>query len=365
MIGAVIAAAGKGLRAGFEKNKLLMPLGEKTVLEETVRVFAESGLFDEIVIVASETDEREIQSLFPAFKIVRGGATRTQSVLNGLRASRANIVLVHDGARPYVTKEILSDCIESVKKYGSGIAAYPATDTVARAKDEKITEICGKENIYILQTPQGFYREELLEAYEKAPGEYPDESSLFAAGGRTPRLCKGSPQNCKLTFREDFGFPFRVGNGYDTHPLVQGRDLILCGVKIPHDKGLLGHSDADAPAHALTDALLSAAGLRDIGTYFPDTDEKYKGANSLELLRKTLELVKEQGYVPENASVTILAQRPKLAPYIEQMRRNLANVLAIPVSFVGISATTTEKLGFIGREEGIASYASVLLKKNS
>lgn len=365
MIGAIIAAAGKGTRAGFEKNKLLMPLSDKTVLEQTVQTFTESGLFEEIVLVVSAEDEKTLKKLFPALKIVRGGSSRTQSVRNGLLASSAEIVLVHDGARPYVTKEILLDCIENVKKYGSGVAACRATDTVARAENGNITQVYGKENVYMLQTPQGFYREELLQAYENASGEYPDESSVFAAAGKTPHLSKGSPQNRKLTFKEDFSVPFRTGNGYDTHRLETGRDLILCGIKIPFEKGLLGHSDADAPLHALMDALLSAAGLRDIGFYFPDTDQTYKGANSVELLRKTLGFVKEQGYKPENVSITVLAQRPKLAPYIDEMRQNLANVLSIPVSSVGISATTTEKLGFVGREEGIASYASVLLKKDS
>ena len=166
-------------------------------------------------------------------------------------------MLVHDGARPYVTKEILLDCIENVKKYGSGVAACRATDTVARAENGNITQVYGKENVYMLQTPQGFYREELLQAYENASGEYPDESSVFAAAGKTPHLSKGSLQNRKLTFKEDFSVPFRTGNGYDTHRLETGRDLILCGIKIPFEKGLLGHSDADAPLHALMEAFTS------------------------------------------------------------------------------------------------------------
>lgn len=365
MIGAIVTAAGRGSRAGFGENKLLRPLGGGTVLEKTVAAFEESGLFGEILVTVSAEDETRVRAIFgghPLVKIVPGGPTRTKSVLNGLRASAADIVLVHDGARPYVTRAILEDCIGSVKKYGSGVAAYPAADTLARAEDGRAAEVLGKDGLYVVQTPQGFYRRELLAAYEKARGDYPDESSVYAEFVSAPRLSLGSPANRKLTYREDFE-SFRTGNGYDTHRLETGRRLVLGGVEVPYEKGLAGHSDADVVVHALMDALLSGAGLRDIGCYFPDTDPKYKDADSVNLLREVVRIVGERGYKVENASVALLAERPKLAPYIDRMRENLANVLAVPFSDVGISVTTAEKLGFVGREEGMAAYATALLKK--
>ncbi|PWM72241.1 MAG: 2-C-methyl-D-erythritol 2,4-cyclodiphosphate synthase [Bacillota bacterium] len=362
-VSTVIPAAGVGSRAGFGQNKLLQKLGDETVIEKTVRAFTASGLVDEIVIVASGEDGKIMRGLFPSATFALGGATRTESVKNGLKAASGDIVLVHDGARPFVTAEIIGRCIESVKRFGSGVAAVTAADTLAAGENGTLTRVYGKEGNFILQTPQAFLRGELLSAYEKARGSFPDESSLYLRYVGNPHLVEGSRENRKLTFREDFGCPFRTGCGYDTHELVTGRKLILCGVEIPHDKGLLGHSDADAPAHALTDALLSAAGLKDIGTYFPDTDAAYEGADSMELLRKVVSLLKERKLRPVNASITVLAQKPKLAPYIDNMKANIAAALKIDVSSVGVSATTTERLGFVGREEGIAAYASALIEQ--
>ena len=362
-ISAIIPAAGKGARAGFGENKLLQKIGGETVIEKTVRAFEKSGMIDEIVLVVSEKDERAMRALFPAAVFARGGATRTESVKNGLNAAAGDIVLVHDGARPFVTADVISRCVESVKTYGSGVTAIPAADTLAAGENGFLSRIYGKEGNYIVQTPQAFYRKDLLAAFEKAEGAFPDESSLYLKYVGAPRLVEGARENCKLTFREDFGCPYRTGCGYDTHELVTGRKLILCGVTIPHEKGLSGHSDADAAAHAVTDALLSAAGLKDIGTYFPDTDPAYEGADSMELMRKVLRLLAGNGWKPVNVSLTVLAQRPKLAPYIDAMKNNLALILKIPPSAVGVGATTTEKLGFIGREEGIAAYASVLIAR--
>ncbi len=361
-ISAVIPAAGAGRRAGFGENKLLQKIGAETVIEKTVRAFRDSDLVDEIVLIVSAADFGVMRGLFPDAVLVQGGATRTDSVKNGLRAATGDIVLVHDGARPFVGADIIARCIESVQKYGSGVAAVAASDTLAAGENGEIVQVYGKEGNYILQTPQAFYRKELLAAYEKAEGVFPDESSLYLRYVGRPRLVEGARENRKLTFREDFGCACRTGCGYDTHELVAGRELILCGVKIPHEKGLLGHSDADAPAHALCDALLSAAGLKDIGTYFPDTDNAFQGADSMKLLDKVVALLEERQLRPVNASITVLAQKPRLSPYIDAMKHNVARSLKISPEKVGISATTTEKLGFIGREEGIAAYATVLVE---
>lgn len=362
---AVIVAAGTGSRAGFGRNKLLETLADgERAIEKTVRAFTESGAADEIVLVVSPADEAEMRALFPAAVFARGGNTRSASVKSGLLAASGEIVLVHDGARPFVNAGLIRRCAESAEKYGSGVAAVPAAETLAAGEGGKLTRIYGKEGNYTVQTPQAFRRKDLLAAFEKETGDFPDESSLYLKVYGPPRIVESTPANRKLTFREDFGV-CRAGNGYDTHAFTAGRPLVLCGVRIPYEKGLLGHSDADAPLHALADALLSAAGLRDIGYYFPDTDPRWEGADSANIVRAAVELARERGFAPVNASISVLAEKPKLSPYIAEMKTRVAKLLNVPPENVGIAATTTEKLGFIGREEGIAAYACVLLGRAS
>ncbi len=361
MVTAIIACAGSGMRTGFSENKLFKKINGVTVLEKTYGVFANCKSIDEVILTVNAKDENKIKELIPCAKTVTGGATRTQSVRNGLNAANGNIVLIHDGARPFVTEEIILSAIDSVKKYGSGIAAYQTTDTLAAADDGFITENLGKTGKFVIQTPQAFYLKDIIKAYSYGDEDCPDESSLYLKYVGKPHLSKGSPSNKKLTYAEDFTTN-KVGNGYDTHELVTDRKLILGGIEIPHDKGLLGHSDADVLTHAIMDALLSAAGLRDIGYYFPDTDEKYKGISSVILLEKVLELLKENGYKVSNITACILAQKPKLSPHIDKIRDNLSKIIGIDKNDFGLTATTTEGLGFIGREEGIAVYATCLLK---
>lgn len=360
MVTAIIACAGSGVRTGFNENKLFKKINGKTIIEKTYGVFKNCKLINEIILTVSIKDQTYIKELIPDAKIVIGGSTRTQSVRNGLDAATGDIVLVHDGARPFVTKEIILDAIESVKKYGSGIASYPTADTLAAADDGFITKNLGKTGKFVIQTPQAFYLKDILKAYSLGDEDCPDESSLYLKYIGKPHLSKGSPSNKKLTYAEDFTTN-KVGNGYDTHELVADRKLILGGIEIPHDKGLLGHSDADVLTHAIMDALLSAAGLRDIGYYFPDTDEKYKGISSVILLEKVMYLLKENGYKVINVTACVLAQKPKLAPYIEKIRDNLSKIIGVNKNDFGLTATTTEGLGFIGREEGIAVYATCLL----
>ena len=379
MISAIIVAAGKGERAGFAGNKVLEELNGLPVLSYSLSAFAE---VDELIIVCREEDEAQIKKLlspFPQAKTCLGGETRMDSVYHGLKAASGEIVLVHDAARPFVTKKIIGDCIESVKQKGSGVCALPSVDTAVLTDDGKITSVPPRSSLFTVQTPQGFYREKLLKAYELAfnegATEFTDDSGIYLRYIESPALFLGSRENKKLTYREDFMIAERVGFGVDTHAFAYQEEyekgiarlslsyLTLCGVKIPSNRPLIAHSDGDVPVHALMDALLSAAGLRDIGYYFPDTDEKYKGACSMELLKEVLALVNNAGLAVKNVSISILAETPRLSPFIDNMKKSLSEALSLNENAIGIAAGTNEKLGYVGEGKGITCYATVLLCK--
>ena len=367
----IICAAGKGARAGFEKNKLLLPLDGKTVLEKTLDAF-DFPAVDEILVTVSENDCAEITAIcanYARTKTVLGGDTRSASVYNALKTASADIVLIHDGARPFVTRSVIEGCIESVKTVGSGICAVECRDTVAVVKDGKIRSVPDRNGLRLIQTPQGFFRENILYAYERAFEEdvpcYTDDSSVFERYCGSPRICAGARDNIKLTYAEDF-LPqtVRCGFGIDTHAFGKPQDyIVLAGVKVPSDSGLIAHSDGDVLVHAVMDALLSAAGLKDIGHYFPDTDEKWKNANSMEMLAQVVALVKAEGFAVANISVAVQAEKPRLAKYIDDMKNALAGALAIDPVRVGISAGTNEGLGYVGEGKGITVNAYVLLKQ--
>ena len=364
----IIAAAGSGSRANLGKNKLLYKIGGQTVLEKCVSAFLTSGA-EKIFITASETDFGEYEKLFAAFPIIyiiRGGATRTESVKNALEKVESDIVLIHDGARPYVSPALIKACALSAENYGSGIAAVLPTDTLAFIEDGEIIRT-GRENILAVQTPQAFKTELIKKAYSKiSEGDrFTDDTGVFCKYIGAAKYVEGEKENVKLTYRSDFdGFSqIRVGTGFDLHKLTEGRKLILGGVEIAHGKGLLGHSDADVLTHAIMDALLSAAALRDIGYYFPDTDPKYEGANSMALLSEVLKMIGERGYAVSNVSATIMAEKPKLSGYIPRITENLANALGVPPAAIGIGCTTLEGIGVVGREEGIAVQAYVSIKQ--
>ena len=368
---AIICAAGKGNRAGFDKNKLLVPFGgeENCVLQKTLQAF-DLPAIDEIVVTSSKEDFAEISKLclaYPKAKTVLGGASRSESVYNALKETEADIVLIHDGARPFVTQEIIEGCIHSVKAFGSGICAIPCSDTIAESKDGKILSVPDRNVLKQIQTPQGFFRENILFAYERAMEKgktYTDDSSIFADYCGFPRLCVGSVNNKKLTYAEDFKTSFaRCGFGIDTHAFGKKQDyILLAGVKIPSDSGLIAHSDGDVLIHALMDALLSAAGLKDIGHYFPDTDERYKNADSTKMLKEVLSLVEKKGYAVNNVSIAIQAEKPRLSKYIDGMKNSLASILRLDPTAIGISAGTNEGLGYVGEGKGITVNAYVLLK---
>ncbi len=373
-VSVIIAAAGKGERAGFSKNKLLAPLCGEPALWHTFKKF-DIPEVDEVIVASSARDFKEISRLAEPFgyKVVLGGATRTESVKRALEAVTGDIVLIHDGARPFVSHELILKCIDSVVRFGSGVCALPCTDTIATSNYGLITGCHDRHSLYRIQTPQGFFTEDIRRAYELAGDkEYTDDSRVYCEICGFPRVVEGEENNKKLTFARDFtvGIPpmpsaggVRAGFGVDVHAFTEGNGVTLGGVKIDCDRALLAHSDGDVLFHAVTDALLSAAGLKDIGHYFPDTDPAYKGADSAHMCKIALGEVKKAGYAPLNISISVQAEKPKLAPHIDKMVKNIADVLDIPPAFVSVAAGTSEGLGFVGEGLGITAYAVVLLKE--
>lgn len=370
-ISAVVPAAGAGARAGFSKNKLLTFFRGEPVLYRTVSALSACESIGEIVIAAAKRDIADISAMFEKFANVRavcGGDTRTQSVLFALRACDSpDYVLIHDGARPFVTQKILSDCIETVRAHGSAVCALPVTDTIALCAEEKIGSIPDRSALYALQTPQAFSYAEILAAYEKIGGEtFTDDSGVYAKFVAPPQIFAGDVKNKKLTFREDFlSDPLpapRVGVGIDTHAFGKAKDhIVLGGARIPSESGLIAHSDGDVLVHAVMDALLSAAALPDIGHFFPDTDPAFADADSLRLLERVRDLLAEKGFAPRNMSAAIQAERPRLQKYIPAMRENIARALRISPDDVGLSAGTNEGLGYVGEGKGITVTAYVSL----
>lgn len=369
-VGVVVCAAGKGQRAGFDKNKLLVPFEGSTLLFKTISAF-DFPAIDEILVTANTEDTDEISALcekFPRCRVVPGGADRSHSVYNALREIRSDIVLIHDGARAFVSREVIEGCIESVKTNGSGICALPCSDTIAVAKNGRIVSVPPRSTLRQIQTPQGFFRENILSAYERAfESENPaftDDSSVFAQYCGAPFLCEGSRDNIKMTYAEDFtDKQARCGFGVDTHAFGKAQNFILlAGVKIPSESGLIAHSDGDVLVHAVMDAMLSAAGLKDIGHYFPDTDGKWKNADSMRMLSLVADLLKNRGLAVKNLSVAIQAEKPRLAAYIDEMKNAISGVLSLDPAYIGISAGTNEGLGYVGEGKGITVHAYVLLK---
>jgi 2-C-methyl-D-erythritol 4-phosphate cytidylyltransferase/2-C-methyl-D-erythritol 2,4-cyclodiphosphate synthase len=372
-ISVIICAAGKGERAGLGKNKLLCPIQGAPVLYHTLNKFRN---FEEIIVTSSPEDKEEIEAICTPFnaKVVLGGSTRTQSVYNALKQVSGEVVLIHDGARPYVTKKVIDDCISSVIEHGSGICAQAVTDTIVSTDGGKITSVPDRDKLFSVQTPQGFFTKDIVAAYEKgikSQKQFTDDSSVYSEYICPAHIFLGDGCNKKITYKTDFDGQYpamnaaqgqAIGIGIDVHSFGKKQDFVtLCGVKIPCDSGLIAHSDGDVAIHALMDAILSAAGLRDIGHYFPDTSPEYKDANSLDLLKETVAIALIEGYVPLNLSITIQAEKPRLANYIPLMVQNIAKACRLDITKVAVSAGTSEKLGFVGEGLGICATAIALL----
>ncbi len=367
MICALIPAAGSGSRTKLNENKIFFRIDNETIIEKTVNCFLEHKRVDGVAVICAEKDEERLKELLgEKVQYIRGGSTRGESVLNGLKAieDEFDTVLVHDGARPFITEEIIDRVIDNIKEGQGAIAGVKVTDTI-KLTDENAVVISTpqREKLWAAQTPQGFLTKELISAYEKAGTGMTDDGAVFEFAGFSVKMVEGAYSNKKITTEDDVKMPERcfVGIGYDVHALCEGRPLIIGGVNIPYDRGLKGHSDADVLLHSIMDALLGASGLGDIGRHFPDTDEKYKGIDSMLLFRHVIALLKENGFSVGNISAIVVAQKPKLKPYIEEMNKNIALNAGIEVSRVNVAATTTERLGFEGREEGISAQATVTL----
>lgn len=378
MVYSVILAGGSSSRMKGPVNKTLIKLCGKSVIRRSVEAF--SALSDQMVVVCHQDVRQDLirevgeASVSCPVGFVNGGNTRQQSVLNALLSldiGDEDLVLVHDAARCLVSREIIMNVISSVRSCGSGVPGIAVSSTYKVCDAQGLVlQTPDRSSLYEVQTPQGFIAKDLLHASLKASEEEfegTDDASLMEHYGYPVRIVPGSKSNLKLTTPDDLsaaelilrgGIPsMRVGMGYDVHRLVEGRRLVLCGVEIPWDLGLLGHSDADVALHALMDAMLGASGLGDIGRHFPDTDDRFKGISSLLLLKETNRLINDAGFSVRNADITIVAQKPKLMPFIPQMILTVSEALQIKEDAVNIKATTTEKLGFEGRGEGISAYA--------
>ena len=375
-ITALIAAGGSGSRMGANVPKQFINIKNKPILIHTITVFDLCPDIDDIVIISREDDIDYIKELTQKYNIkkvsdiVTGGETRQKSIINGLNKVTGDIVLIHDGARPFVTHTQIKTLIDEIKVFSAVSLGIPVTDTLKLSKDSTIVKTVDRENLYGIQTPQGFKTDLIKKAHKYALENslsVTDDCSVCEAMGIDVKIVTGSPLNIKITTPDDLILAegilnmeeksMRVGMGYDVHKLVEDRKLILGGIEIPYELGLLGHSDADVLLHAIMDALLGAAALGDIGKHFPDTDDKWKGADSKDLLAAVYNLITEKGAKIINIDATVIAQRPKLATYIPEMVKTVAGILNLDIDAVNIKATTTEKLGFCGRGEGIAAEA--------
>lgn len=382
----IIVAAGKGLRAAAAgaKPKQYLPLRGQPVLLHTLCAFLDQDNIDLVQTVidpAHIDDYREIAQTLDApgrlLEPVIGGANRQASVLAGLRALKDKApqnVLIHDAARPFVSAEIISRIIACLERSPACLAAIPVSDTLKAEQNGIVSRTISRNGLWRAQTPQAFRFDDILEAHGLAEAEgrddFTDDAALAEWRGHPVELVMGSERNIKLTTAEDFElaeklmddmgqhYETRIGNGYDVHKFEPGSEVMLCGVPVPHHAKLAGHSDADVGLHALTDALLGAIGSGDIGSHFPPSDPQWQGADSSLFLRHAATLISKAGGRIVNADVTLICERPKIGPYREVMRERIAAILGIGLSRVGVKATTTEGLGFTGRQEGIAAMAS-------
>ena len=365
---AIIACAGKGSRSGQKNNKIFAKIDGQSLVFKTVKTFSEVKPIDDIIVVYAsgekEKIENELSSISKPIIYIEGGETRFQSVKNALFTLNDGAVLIHDGARPFIDKSVIIDCIKSVKAFGSGVVCTTPTDTIIETDSKDNIVVSTRKNRYLAQTPQGFMVNELKRAYSLCNDEnvFTDDAGVYTAYIGKCKAVINNKRNDKLTYPADFDKPItKVGTGFDMHVLVENRKLILGGVEIPHTKGLLGHSDADCLTHAIMDAILSSISLRDIGYHFSDKDQKYKDISSMILLDEVLKMLKDKNYTLTNISAVIMAEKPKLSPYIDQITENLAKRTGLSKENIGITCTTMEGIGIVGREEGIAcqSYCQV------
>lgn len=377
-IAALIVAAGRGSRAGPGAPKQYRQLAGQPVLRRSLVAFtSHPGISDVLAVIHSDdADAYEaaatgLQRLLPP---AHGGDTRQRSVMAGLEAlavAKPDAVLIHDGARPLISAQLISDCIAALATHDGVQAGLPVTDTVRKAWNGMAGETLERDGLWRAQTPQGFRFEIILDAHRRMAGaNHTDDVAVAIAAGTEVAMVQGDEDNIKITSSSDLqraerilmrGGETKAGSGFDVHRFGPGDHIWLCGVKVPHDAGLIGHSDADAGLHAITDAILGALAAGDIGAHFPPSDPRWKGASSDIFLTHAAKLAKDAGARISHIDLTIICERPKVGPYAAAMRERVAGILGLDEGRVSIKATTTEGLGFTGRGEGLAAQAIATL----
>lgn len=370
----IIVAAGRGSRMGGAVAKQWQLLAGKPVLAHTLAAFA--GMQ---VLVVIHPDDRDRAAAL-GVPVVEGGATRDASVKAGLEAlegTGVEAVLIHDGARPLVSRGLIDRLVAALESHAGAAPALAVTDALWRGEAGLVAGTQDRTGLYRAQTPQAFRLTPILAAHRAHPGGAPDDVEVARVAGLDVAIVEGEETNLKLTYPGDFaraeailkgremdaGPQVRLGNGYDVHAFCDGDHVWLCGVKVPHGKGLLGHSDADVGMHALTDAIYGALAEGDIGRHFPPSDPEWKGAASHIFLTHAIGLARARGYELGNCDVTLVCERPKIGPHALEMQAELALIMGVEAGRVSVKATTSERLGFTGREEGIAAIATAALVK--
>jgi 2-C-methyl-D-erythritol 4-phosphate cytidylyltransferase / 2-C-methyl-D-erythritol 2,4-cyclodiphosphate synthase len=376
---ALIVAAGSGSRMGGELPKQYRPIGGKPMLAHAVDALAGHSRIDAVRVVIGAGQKALAEKALGGRDVgplIVGGATRQESVRRGLEAlsvERApDLVLIHDAARPFCPPEVIERLLKALESHSAAVPALPAADTLMRGKGKHLGETVDRTHLNRIQTPQAFHFAHILEAHQaKASESFTDDSTLARAAYVGVVRVEGDEALNKLTLVGDFAraeqwlaarLTYRTGLGFDVHAFAGDGPIMIGGIAVPHERGLAGHSDADVVLHAITDALLGAAGLGDIGEHFPPTDPQWQGASSDHFLRHAAALIAERGGIIDHIDCTIICELPKVGPHRDAMRSRIADVIAVPASHVSVKATTTERLGFLGRGEGIAAQAIATIR---
>ena len=375
-VAAIIVAAGRGTRAGGDVPKQWQKIAGKTVLEHTLEVFARHPRVHEIVIVVAHEDlgHAEELGLQKRATIAIGGSERSLSVLSGLASTEVDRVLIHDAARCCVTADCIDRVLGALDSAQAAAPALPVTDALWTGENNHVTGLQSRENLFRAQTPQGFHLQTIRDAHAAFGNGAADDVEVARRAGIAVTIVQGDERNLKITTPEDFAraakllespMDIRTGNGFDVHRFGVGDHVTLCGVKVPYERGLQGHSDADVGMHTVTDAIYGALCRGDIGQHFPPSDPQWKGAESHIFLSHACALARNMGFKINHVDCTLICEFPKIGPVAEAMRARMAKIMQIDVDRVSVKATTSERLGFTGRGEGIAALATVTLIKGA